>query len=325
MSGYDRRRVRSPRLLLSAGSAALAVSAGGAPSALPAQGATPATLKATIAKAISAEKVALAALDNPSKARSELASSLSELQSAEGSAAAAGGAAAVSPLKQAVLGDEFALKNLTNARERGAVRAKINIAIVRKEAAEKVFTTAIGPPANSMPIEAAKGIVATFEQDYFSTFYLVSQTNTSLYPATIAWKLTPPADDPPCDGFLPTTGSSSIPASKAKNLNSLRNEIYYHENRHEPAPNVGETVDSVAVWWHADISEHGLCNHGGNAYQPTKYGHGGLIEVTVQNKYWTCIASFKGTLTGGPGIASDAAEPGGYPNGWRGPAKCTAR
>ncbi|HUY70864.1 MAG TPA: hypothetical protein VMV08_01380 [Gaiellaceae bacterium] len=43
------------------------------------------------------------------------------------------------------------------------------------------------------------------------------------------------------------------------------------------------------------------------------------------NKHWTCTASFKGTLTGGPGLAPDAAAPGGYPNGWRGPAKCTSR
>ena len=63
----------------------------------------------------------------------------------------------------------------------------------------------------------------------------------------------------------------------------------------------------------------------GNAYLPTQCGHGGLVSVTVVNKHWTCTASFKGTLTGGPGLAPDAAEPGGYPNGWRGPAKCTSR
>jgi hypothetical protein len=310
------------------GSAAtLALAAGGVPPAQPAAGATPAQLKATITRAISAEKAALADLGDPAKARSDLESSLSELQSAQTGASSAGGAAAVSPLKQAILGDEFALKNLGNSRERGAVRAKINIAIVRKEAAAQVFTatTATGPPANSMPIDAGKGIVATFDQDVFSTFYLVDQTNTSLYPATITWTLAPPADDPPCNGFLPTAGSSSIPASKAESLNGLRSEFYDSAHGHEPAPNVGETVDSVAIWWHADISERGLCNHAGNAYQPTQYGHGGLVSVTVVNKYWTCTASFKGTLTGGPGLAPDAAEPGGYPNGWRGPAKCSSR
>ncbi|HUY70863.1 MAG TPA: hypothetical protein VMV08_01375, partial [Gaiellaceae bacterium] len=45
----------------------------------------------------------------------------------------------------------------------------------------------------------------------------------------------------------------------------LRSEFYDAAHVREPAPKVGETVDSVAIWWHADISERGLCNHAGNA------------------------------------------------------------
>jgi hypothetical protein len=329
---YDRHRVINPRLLLPASAAVLALAAGSAPLAHPAAGTSPAALKATVTRAIAAEKAALKALDDPSKARSELEASLSDLKSARGAAAAAGAAAAVSPLGQAILGDEYALENLDNSRERGSVRAKINIAIVRKEAAETVFANAsgstvpaAGAPAQSMPIDAAKGIVATFIQEDFSTLYAVDQTNTSLYPATISWKLTPPAADPACDGFLPATGSTSIPAGKQSGLSQVRAEFYSTTNGHDPEPNVGELLDSVAIWWHADISERGLCNHDGNAYVPTQYGHGGLVSVTVQNKYWTCTASFKGTLTGGPGHPPDAAEPEGYPNGWRGPATCVAR
>jgi len=91
-----------------------------------------------------------------------------------GGAAAAGGASAVSDLEQAIEGDEFALDHLKD-KDLGSVRAKINIAIVRKEAAVKVFANAgkTAPPEHSQPIDAAKGISATFEQAYFATFYSV--------------------------------------------------------------------------------------------------------------------------------------------------------
>jgi hypothetical protein len=56
------------------------------------------------------------------------------------------------------------------------------------------------------------------------------------------------------------------------------------------------------------------------AYDPNQYGHDGTVAVTVTNKYWVCTASFRGKLTGGPGVPPDGAEPDGYPNGWRGAA-----
>jgi hypothetical protein len=290
-------------------------------------------LEAETASALSAEKQALSALgSDPIRVRIELEKSLSELRSVKAGAAAAGGGAAVSPLGQAISGDMFALDHLNEPAERGAVRSKLNIAIARKEAAEQVFgnigkaPAPVGPPAQSMPIDAAKGITAEFEQAYFATFYSVDQTNTNLYPATIDWKLTPPSDDPACRGFLPVAGRSPIRKTQKRALNSERAGLYQTLNGHPPNAAVGELLDSVAVWWHADVSEHGLCNHAGNAYQPTQYGHGGLVSVTVENRYWTCTASFKGTLTGGAGVPVDAPEPGGgYPNGWRGPATCTAR
>jgi hypothetical protein len=321
--------LRRLRLFVLGSFVASLLAAGGATIARPAGSATPKELKSTVASAISAEKAALRALDSdPAKARSELQSSLSQLKGAAASAPGAGGAAGVSDLNQAIQGDEIALQNLGKPGELGRVRAKINIAIVRKEAAEQVFATAAGPeppPANSMPINAAKGITAVFEQDFFATFYSVDQTNTNTYPGTVTWKLAPPADDPPCNGFLPTSGSSSINATQTAKLNKERVGFYDEANDHYPDPGVGETLDSVAVWWHADISEGGLCNHAGNAYQPTQYGHGGTVSVTVENKYWVCTASFRGTLSGGSKLAADAPEPGGYPNGWRGPATCTPR
>jgi hypothetical protein len=159
-------------------------------------------------------------------------------------------------LKQAILADEAAIQLMTRKVERGHVRSKINVAIVRKETAEKVFAQLAGissAPANSQPIDAAKGITATFLQSYFSTFYSVDQTNTSLYPATITWKLTPPAADPQCDAFLPSTGASPLSPSTVKRQDAGRNDVYDGQNGHAPAGNVGELLDSVGVWWHADV------------------------------------------------------------------------
>jgi hypothetical protein len=288
---------------------------------------TPAALHATVAKAIAAEKAALSELDSdPGKARGELEKSLDELKSALAGAPGAGGGAAMSPLKQAILGDEAAVKLFPRKVERSHVRSKINVAIVRKEAALAVFAHLAGissAPPHSQPIDAAKGITATFSPSVFSTFYEVDQTNTSLYPATIRWQLAPPAADPKCNGFLPTSGTSQLSASTVSALNTERGDRYREENGHEPAGNVGETLDSVAIWWHADVAQGGLCDHA--AYDESKYGHDGTVTVTVQNKYWVCTASFRGTLTGGAGVPPDGAEPGGWPNGWRGPATCSER
>jgi hypothetical protein len=291
-------------------------------------GPTAKELKGKVATAITAEKRALKALDSdPGSARGDLESSLSDLRSALAGASGAGGGDAVSSLKQAILGDELAIKYLPKKAERGMVRAKINIAIVRKETAEHVFATLPGGteiPPQSMPINASMGITAKFNQDAFSTLYWVDQTNATLYPATITWTLAPPASDPPCNGFLPTSGATSINAQKQKTLTSIREDEYFSVNGHEPAAGANETLDSVAIWWHADVSEGGLCNHAGNAYDPTKYGHDGTVSVTVTNKYWSCTASFRGTLDGSSKLAPDAAEPTGNPNGWRGPATCTS-
>jgi hypothetical protein len=229
-------------------------------------------------------------------------------------------------LKQAILGDEAAVQLLPWKVERSHVRSKINVAIVRKEAALAVFAHLAGissAPPRSQPIDAAAGITATFSPDVYSTFYVVDQTNTSPYPATFTWKLAPPAADPPCNGFVPTSGTSQLSSSTVAELNVERGDRYRQDNGHEPAGNVGETLDSVAIWWHADVAQGGLCSHA--AYDESKYGHDGTVTVTVQNKYWVCRASFRGTLTGGAGVAPDAPEAGGWPNGWRGPATCNER
>lgn len=101
-------------------------------------------------------------------------------------------------------------------------------------------------------------------QPYCTTVYTEDATGEDL---TYTWTVSIP-DDPGCAaGFHPST----------------------------PRPN-------QATWYHADASEGGPCNHTGNDYNASGYGHPGFVEVMVEDPWWVCYAIYHGTqgATGAP-------------------------
>ena len=157
-----------------------------------------------VKRAIAAEKWALKSFDhNKAGTRQDLEQSLSELRSAAASSALNPDfASATSDLKQAIHGDEIALENLSNKHEQDRARAKINIAIVRKESAEAVYARA----ADHEPVVSP--ITANFVSEQSETVYTITASDPDGDRLLRDWKLTPPAADPTCNDF---TFDSSTP------------------------------------------------------------------------------------------------------------------
>jgi hypothetical protein len=72
-------------------------------------------------------------------------------------------------------------------------------------------------------------------------------------------------------------------------------------------PNKPKPYD--AIWYHADASEGGQCNHAGNLYDASGDGHPGIVIVTVSNPFWTCQATFDGTQGPQAQPSSDGPAP----------------
>jgi hypothetical protein len=142
-------RGRAGRRAVALGAAVL-VSAAGGLAVLPAATASPAGVGPSIKAAIAAEKRALKAFDSDkAAAKRDLEQSLSDLKDAVDGLPNASGRL-FSDLKQAVMGDEIALRFLNNPTERDFARGRINIAILRKETAlgiEEKAPQTTPPPA----------------------------------------------------------------------------------------------------------------------------------------------------------------------------------
>ena len=148
-------------------------------------------------RAIEHEKNALKALDSDrAKAKSELEQSLADLESAAASSTLDPGLdTASADLRQAINKDKIAIDNL--AKQPGRARAKINEAIVKKEAAVDIYTPSTHVAADAPP--TLKPVQATFEEDARATFYEVSATDQDGDRLSYDWTLTPPKDDPSCN------------------------------------------------------------------------------------------------------------------------------
>ncbi|HEX5267331.1 MAG TPA: hypothetical protein VFW24_11205 [Acidimicrobiales bacterium] len=126
-------------------------------------------------------------------------------------------------------------------------------------------------PATASDQPVLTPVSAVFTQSAFHTVYSENATGPGL---SYAWTVSIPSDSGCAVGF------------------------------HPGAPAAGQ-----ATWYHADVSEGGACNHGGNDYGAS--GHPGTVVVTVTNADWSCTASYYGTLSGNSSAAPVCARRGG--------------
>jgi hypothetical protein len=117
---------------------------------------------------------------------------------------------------------------------------------------------------------------AVFDKNTFSTVYYENVRNVDRAgPVKYQWAVAIPADPRCATGFQP--------------------------NRPK---------DNQATWYHADVSEGGVCNHSGTLYDATGRGHPGTVVVQVSNEYWNCTAMYYGTQgDNGGSVGEGSAQP----------------
>lgn len=241
-------------------------------------------IAASVKKAIQLEKKALKNFKETGpneNAKNDLKESQKELKEAELSTSGTTGA----DLRQAINKDEIAIDNAgsRNPLNRSRARAKINEAIVKKEAAllqlEPSSTGSPPSPENAAPV--LKPIHAVFDPELRQTNYFANATDADGDKLTYTWSLDlttlvdPAGSSPPGD-----------PNSKAA-LDPTCNEAAVAED------NAKQLIPDEFVWEHADPPKN-QCDH----MRMGPSGHQGTVTVVVTDGHWRCEATYKGTNPG---------------------------
>jgi hypothetical protein len=248
-----------------------------------AQGKPNSELAAMVKKAIQLEKKALKDFKDTgpnNETKTDLKESQNELKGAEPSTSGTTGA----DLRQAINKDEIAIDNAgaRNPNDRSRARAKINEAILKKEAALLQLepkTATAPPPENAAPV--VKPIHAVFDEELRQTNYFANATDADGDKLTYKWsldltKLVDPAGSSPA-------GSPDAHAA----LDPTCNQADVAED------NANQVIPDEFVWQHADPPVN-QCDH----MKMGPSGHQGTVTVVVTDGHWSCEAIYKGTNSG---------------------------